>query len=53
MSNRGPYIPVSRGLTLTRDGMRMGKAVREELVPTKLEQDEGKGRVEVAEHRRG
>jgi hypothetical protein len=29
MSNRGPYIPVSRGLTLKRDGMRIGKAVRE------------------------
>jgi hypothetical protein len=29
MTNRGPYIPVSRGLTLTWDGMRIGKAVRE------------------------
>jgi hypothetical protein len=27
----------------------MGKAVREELVPTKLEQDDGAGRIEVAE----
>ena len=53
ISNRGPNIPVSRGLTLTPDGMRIGKAVREELVPIKLEQDDGKGRIEVAEHRRG